>query len=136
MKNTQRYKILAALVVALAISTFASTQIFIANTIYINPVFISKVRKIPAKIIAFVQDPFSVKEYMAENARYNAAVFKDRPQIEIPKNVQYKALSKGLRLATDPITKKSYAVYDNTTKYSIKEADYNGKKIKFIVPQE
>lgn len=136
MFNTQRKKMILGMMGAFAIATVLSTQVFWKNTIMVNPLFVSRVKALPKNIIAFVEDPFFINEYKAENARYNAQVLKDMPtNVEIPKNAVYKTVTKGIKLATDPVSKKSYAVFDNTTKYKVNQIELNGKQYNIIVPQ-
>jgi hypothetical protein len=136
MLNTQRKKIVIGMMAAFVIAAVASTQIFWNNTIALNPLFISRLKAIPSGIVEFAKDPFYMKEYN-ENAKYNATVFQNLPtaNTEIPKNAVYKAVNKGIQMATDPVTKKSYAVFDNSTKYKVNKIELNGKQYNIIVPQ-
>ncbi len=139
MKNnvlkSQEIKTFLAIGLSLVAILFITPQIFIVNTPRIKPSFLSALKNAPSNLVAFLQDPFGISNNPVNNRKQNAKIFVGMQKTVPSKNWVYRTVQKGIQIATDPITKQSYAVFDDTKKFKTIDTVIDGKVYKAIVPQ-
>jgi hypothetical protein len=134
--NIKKIKLFFALVISFFAITLLSPQVFLANTPRINPMFVYTIQQLPSNTLAFLNNSFRSPTQETSVQKQNAILFSQMPPISPPPNLLYKTVSKGIQVATDPITKKSYAKFDMSVPFKTVEIEINGEKLKFIVPQQ
>lgn len=133
--KSQKMKTILAIGFSLLAVTFVAPRMFIVNTPQIKPSVISAIKNAPSNLVAFLQDPFGINNNPANNRKQNAKIFVGMKRTVPSKNWVYQTVQKGIQIATDPVTKQSYAVFDDTKKFKTINTTIDGKIYKTIVPQ-
>lgn len=134
-------KLIAALVLSFVLVQTVISQVFIANSPRIHPLFLARVKNlpyyvktVPTRTLAFIRA--GIAGTFNKNARnqYNAAL-KQVPVVTPPENVFFQPIKTGVYAGQDETTKKTYMKIDAGTKVQLQEFILkDGRVVKLMVP--
>lgn len=136
----KRYiSIIAALLFSFFIVLMMTPQIFLHNTPDIDPQFIAKLKDLPTTvkdtgktITLMATNLFSGKKGGTPQPTSSQDVFGGLAQKDIPTDLVFSPITKGVAAAEDSETKKKYVHLDKDTPYHFEDTVINGVTYKVV----
>lgn len=129
LKIQSRIKIIAAILVALAVTTTVSPRLFVADSPQINTQFIADIRNIPSDFVAFLMNK------PTEDTASALADLKQQQVENVPEGLTFAPIAKGVEAAEDPATGKTYTKIEAGTELEVFTVTLDdGREVKVYVP--
>jgi hypothetical protein len=126
----QLFSIIIALGISFAVVKVTAPFVFVENTPQVSSEFIAAVTNLPRTSSSLIASLFAPKKQTETPDAKN--VFVDLPKIQVPANLVFAPVAKGVKAAEDTATGKKYVHIDKDTAYHTEQIEINGKMVTVI----
>jgi hypothetical protein len=129
MNRYKRIMILVGMILAFGAVKYGSPQVFLANTPYLNPSIMSNVRSLPARVVAYIQNPTD------STARNNIVQTAKIQQVSSVEDLNYTPIRTGVYAAQRPETGETIVKLDKGVRLEVHEVSLSdGRVVKVYLP--